>query len=161
MAVLVGLWLFAVYQSHDVPENASLLYLPVAALVPAFLGAPGVLDESAALVMLGLASAIAGVTVFFSLLGPARWRPIVGGAALGVEFGLLWLIGRGPVIGYGAGAVVPACAFLLIAVTALLTVLAPLGALFSSRFMQTVDEASGGSRAPRAPARGARRSDGD
>src|SRR5918993_4369360 len=144
LIALTGLWLFASFQSDEVPENGALLFLPAAVLVPAILGAPGSLDETSALTMLGEASLVAGVSIFLGLLSPASWRPLAGGAALGAQFVLLWALGRGPVIGQDGGTVVPASAAVLLSVTTLLTVLTPLGALFSRRFFQTVEEETGG-----------------
>ncbi len=157
---LFGLWLFAAHQSDQSPENGSLLFLPAAVLVPAILGAPGSLDETSALSMLGEACLVAGVWIFAALLAPANWRPMAGAIALGTQFVVLWMVGRGPVIGHDGGTVVPASAALLLALTTLLTVLTPLGALFSRRFVQTVEEESGGPRPASAPARGARRPEG-
>ena len=157
---LFGLWLFAAHQSDQAPENGSLLFLPAALLVPAILGAPGSLDETSALAMLGESCLIAGVWIFVALLAPASWRPIAGGIAVGAQFGALWVLGRGPVIGHDGGTVVPASTAALLAVTILLTVMTPLGALFSRRFVQTVEEETGGPRPASAPARGARRSEG-
>jgi hypothetical protein len=154
---LFGLWLFAAYQSDQTPENGSLLFLPAALLVPAILGAPGALDETSALSMLGEACLVAGVWIFAALLAPASWRPMAGAIALGAQFIVLWMIGRGPVIGHDGGTVVPASAALLLALTTLLTVLTPLGAIFSRRFVQTVEGESGGPRPASAPARGSRR----
>jgi hypothetical protein len=154
---LFGLWLFAAHQSNQAPENGSLLFLPAAVLVPAILGAPGSLDETSALSMLGESCLVAGVWIFALLLAPASWRPMAGGVALGAQFVVLWMIGRGPVIGHDGGTVVPASAALLLALTTLLTVLTPLGALFSRRFVQTVEEQTGGPRSTNVPARGARR----
>jgi hypothetical protein len=64
------------------------------------------------------------------------------------------------VIGHDGGAVVPASAALLLTLTTLLIVLTPLGALFSRRFEQTVEEGTGGPRPASAPAKGARRPEG-
>jgi hypothetical protein len=157
---LFGLWLFAAHQSDQSPENASLLFLPAAVLVPAIFGAPGSLDETSALSMLGEACLVAGVWIFAALLAPANWRPMAGAIALGTQFVVLWMVGRGPVIGHASGTVVPASAALLLALTTLLIVLTPLGALFSRRFGQTIEEESGGPRPARAPARGSRRPEG-
>jgi hypothetical protein len=157
---LFGLWLFAAHQSDQSPENASLLFLPAAVLVPAIFGAPGSLDETSALSMLGEACLVAGVWIFAALLAPANWRPMAGAIALGTQFVVLWMVGRGPVIGHDSGTVVPASAALLLALTTLLIVLTPLGALFSRRFVQTIEEESGGPRPARAPARGSRRPEG-
>jgi hypothetical protein len=157
---LFGLWLFAARQSDQSPENGSLLFLPAAVLVPAILGAPGSLDETSALSMLGEACLVAGVWIFALLLGPASWRPLAGAIALGAQFVVLWMIGRGPVIGHDGGTVVPASAALLLTLTTLLIVLTPLGALFSRRFEQSVEEGTGGPRPASAPAKGARRPEG-
>jgi hypothetical protein len=156
---LLGLWLFAAHQSNDAPQDGSLVFLPAALLVPAILGAPGSLDETSALMMLGEAFLVAGVAIVLGLLAPGSWRPPAGAVALGTQFALLWTLGRGPVLGPDGGAVVPLSAVFLLALTALLTVLTPLAALFSRRFFQTVEEESGGQRPARAPARGARRDD--
>jgi hypothetical protein len=159
VVALVGLWLFAAYQSDQTPENASLLFLPAALLVPAILGARGSLGEATVLAMLGEASLLAAATVFIGLVGPERWRPVAGGAALGAQYLVLLALGRGPVTGQDAGAVVPVCAVILLAVTALLTVLTPLGALFSRRFFQTVEDESGPPKPASVPVKGARRPD--
>jgi hypothetical protein len=156
---LLGLWLFAAYQSDQSPENAALLFLPAALLVPAILGARGSLGEASVLAMLGEASLLAAAIIFIAVLGPARWRPVAGGAALGAQYLLLLALGRGPVTGQDAGAIVPVCAVVLLAVTALLTVLTPLGALVSRRFFQTVEDESGVPKPASIPPKGARRSD--
>lgn len=153
---LIGLWLFAAHQSDDAPQDGSLLFLPAAVLVPAILGAPGSLDETSALSMLGEAYLVAGIATVVGLLAPARWRPIAGGVALGAQYALLWALGRSPVIGQDGGAVVPVSAVFLLSLTALLTVLTPLGALVSRRFFQTVEDESGGPRPAKAPMKGDR-----
>jgi hypothetical protein len=156
---LLALWLFAAIQSDEEPENSALLFLPAALLVPAILGAPGSLGETSALTMLGEASLVAGAATIVGLVSPPNWRPLAGGAALGVQFVLLWLLGRGPILGHDSGAVVPASAVLILGLTALLTVLAPLGALVSRRFFQTVEEQSDVPRQTPVPPRGSRRQD--
>ena len=60
-------------------------------------------------------------------------------------------------LGRYGGAVVPVCAALLLAVTALLTVLTPLAALFSRRFFQTVEDRLAPTHLGNAPETGARR----
>ena len=154
---LFALWLFAAYQTDDAPEDAALLFLPAALMVPAILGAPRPLDETAALVMIGEASLVAGLVMLFGFLSPVRWRPGAAAIAIGAQFVLLWTLGRGPVLSPEGGFVVPASAVLLLAVTVLLTVLAPLAALFNRRFLQTVEEEAGGPKPASAPEKGARR----
>jgi hypothetical protein len=157
--ILCGLWLFAVYQADESPGDAALLFLPAAVLVPAVLGAAGSLGETSVLAMLAQSSLVAGVAIFLGLVSPEPWRPIAGGVALGAQFVLLWALGRGPVLSHDGGFIVPLSAALLLALTVLLTVAAPLGALFARRFVQTVEEESGGPKPASAPARGARRRD--
>jgi hypothetical protein len=156
-ATLCGLWLFAVYQSTDAPENSALLFLPAAVIVPAILGAPGAIDETAALTMVGETAAIAAGVIFVGLLAPGAWRPLVAGAALPVQFVALWLLGRRLVLGSDGGAIVPVTAIILLALAMALTVLAPLGAHVSRRFFQTVDEEPGETKPASVPPRGARR----
>lgn len=155
--ILVGLWVFVAHQTEDAPENAALLFLPAGLLVPAMLGAPGLLDETATLSMLGEATLVAGVTILIGTMSPANRRPVAGGLALGAQFILLWAIGRGPVVSHQGGLVVPVSAAFLLALTVLLTVLAPLGALFSRRFFQTIQEETSQTRTASVPVRGARR----
>jgi hypothetical protein len=158
---LVALWLFTIYQTEQEPENAVLLFLPVALLVPAIFGAPGSIGETAALTMLGEAALVGGVATFIGLLAPPSWRPLTGAATLGAQFVLLWTLGRGPVIGHDDGMVVPIGAAVLLVLTALLTVLAPLGALFCHRFLQEVEGETGAPQVASVPARGARRREDD
>lgn len=153
---LMGLWIFAVYQVNERPQDAALLFIPAALLVPAMMGAPGAVDETSALAMLGEASLVGGVIVLLGLLSPESWRPMIGAVALGAQFVLLWSLGRGPAMGVHNGLVVPASAALVLALTVVLTVAAPVGSLFSRRFVQTVEEESGILPATRAPEKGAR-----
>jgi hypothetical protein len=159
LVILLVLWLFAALQSDRTPEEGALLFLPAAVLVPAMMGAPGALDETSALSMLGEAALLAGVAIFIGLLAPDNWRPVTGGFALGAQFVLLWALGQGPVSGTDSGAIVPVCAAILLATTTLMTVLTPLLALFSRRFLQTVEDESGGRKPPPVPPRGAVQSD--
>ncbi|MFN8593991.1 MAG: hypothetical protein U0031_21260 [Thermomicrobiales bacterium] len=155
---LTGLWLLAARQSDRSPQDSALHFLPAALLVPAVVGAPGSLDETSALIVLSEAFLVAGVAMFIGALAPQHWRPIAGAIALGVQFVLLWTLGRGPVLGPHGGTIVPVCAGLLLALTALLTVLTPLASLISRRFLQTVADETVGYRLS-APERGARRAE--
>ena len=56
--------------------------------------APGSLDETSALSMLGEACLVAGVWIFAALLAPANWRPMAGAIALGTQFVVLWMVGQ-------------------------------------------------------------------
>lgn len=157
LLALVGLWLFAAFQSGQAPEESGALFLPAALLIPAILGAPASLDETSTLSMLAEAFLVGGVATFIGLLALVRWKPLTGAFAIGAQFLLLWVLGRGPVIAQDGGFIVPVLAIGLLGFTLVLAVLAPLAALIVQRFFQTVESASGGRRPARAPARGARR----
>jgi hypothetical protein len=127
-------------------------------LVPSALGAEGLVGETSILTMLALASFVASAATFFGMLAPPRTRPIVAGMALVVQFFLLWVFGRGPVLAEYGGRIVPLTAALLLALAISLVFLAPLAALFMRRFVQTIEESRGTVRPSSVPPRGARRS---
>lgn len=157
LLVLLGLWIFALLQQTDPPENAALLLLLPALIVPAILGAGSDLDETASLAMFGEAALLAGVAMFFALACPAGWRPIIATATFIMQFVGLWLFGRGPVIGPEAGLVPYVSLGVVLAATLIMVIAAPLGAVFTRRFFQTVEEKSGAQTPVSVPKRGARR----
>jgi hypothetical protein len=157
LLVQTGLWVFTLLQQRDPAENAALLMLLPALIVPAMLGAGSELDETASLAMFGASALLAGVTSLVALLGPAAWRPLVAIAAFVLGFAALWLTGRGPVIGPEAG-LISFFSITLVLVAALgLMMAAPLGSVFARRFLQTVEEKSGTTTPASVPQRGARR----
>lgn len=155
--VLLGLWIFGLLQQRDPAENAALLLLLPALIVPAMLGAGSELDESASLAMFAESAFVAGAATFVALLGPAGWRPLIAIAAFVLQVVVLWLVGKGPVVGPEAG-FVSYLSLTLVLVTALgMMIMAPVGALFTRRFLQTVDEKTGIATPANVPQRGARR----
>lgn len=134
VAALVGLVGLSAVLAADAPEQASLLFLPPALLVPAVLGAQGDLDERTALAALAEASAVAAVGAALGWLLPRGARPLVAPVALGAQFILLWFLGFQPSFGAGRGAVVAFCAAVLLIVTAAAAVLVPLASLAARRF---------------------------
>lgn len=157
LLVLLGLWVFGLLQQRDPAENAALLLLLPALIVPAVLGAGSELDETASLAMFGEAALLSGVAALLALLGPAGWRPLIAMAAFVLQFVLLWIVGRGPVIGPEAGFISYFSITLVLVAALSLMVLAPIGAVFTRRFLQTVDERSGLPTPANVPQRGARR----
>ena len=157
LVVLLGLWMFALLQQRDPAENAALLMVLPALVVPAILGAGSELDESASLAMFGEAALLGGIAMFFALIGPAGWRPLIAVAAFLLQCVGLWIIGRGPVVGPEPGFItfVSLGVVLLAALGVLIS--APVGALFTRRFLQTVDERSETPAPASVPQRGARR----
>jgi hypothetical protein len=157
LLVLLGMWIFGLLQQRDPAENASLLLLLAALIVPAVLGAGSDLDETASLAMFGESALVAGVAAFFALLGPAGWRPLIAVGTVVLQFAALWIAGRGPVIGPDAGFVSYLCLVLVLVAVLCLVISAPLGALFTRRFFQTVDEKAGIATPASVPRKGARR----
>ena len=155
--VLLAVWVFVVLQSGDPAENASLLLLLPALIVPAMFGAGADLDESSSLAMVGESALLAGVASLLGLLGPVGWRPLVAVVTFVVQFAGLWLIGQGPVLGAQAGFVSFASLGFMILLAMLMLVTAPLGTLFTRRFFQTVSEESGIATPASVPQKGARR----
>ncbi len=157
LLVLGGMWVVGLLQQRDPAENAALLLLLPALIVPAMLGAGSNLDESASLAMFGQSALLAGTAAFFALLGPAGWRPLIATATFVLQFAGLWLSGRGAVIGPEAGFVSFVSVGLVQLAALCMMIAAPLGALFTRRFFQTVDEKSGIATPASVPQRGARR----
>lgn len=157
LLIVLGLWIFSLLQQRDPPENAALLLLLPALLVPAMLGAGADLDETASLAMLGESALLAGGATFIALLCPGGWRPLIATATFVLQFVGLWLFGRGPVIGPEAGFVSYASLAVVLLATLAMVIAAPFGAVFTRRFFQTVEERSGTPTPASVPPRGARR----
>ncbi len=157
LLALCGLWIFALLQQRDPAENAALLLLLPALIVPSVLGAGPELDETASLAMFGGSALLAGAAVFVALLGPAGWRPSIAVATFVLQFAGLWLFGRGPVIGPEAGFISYFSLAVVLVATLGMLISAPLGAVFTRRFFQTVEEKSGTQAPASVPQRGARR----
>lgn len=138
VAAIVGLTLLAAGLAADAPENAAILLTPALLLVPAVLGAPGDLGERSALLALTEAYGVAAGLMAIGMVLPKRSRPMVGLAALGVQFIVLWGLGFGPVVAPGWGLVVPALAIMLLVVTVAAAAAVPIAALITNRFARTV-----------------------
>lgn len=136
-AVVVGLLLviagWCAIGYWETPAEAALVFMPVALVVPAFIGLRTTIDQRVALEALAEASLLAaGATVIaWSLPRPAR--PLVPPAALAVQFVALWLTGRGPSVPSTSGGVVLALYVTMLVVTVLLVVVVPLVAAWLQR----------------------------
>lgn len=137
-AAVAGLVGLAAVLSADAPENASLLFVPVAMLVPAVLGARGDLNEQAALAALAEATTVSGIAVALGWLLPRGARPLVAAVALGAQFLILWAVGSRPAFGEDHGATVAVCAGVLLVVTVTAAVLVPVASLATRRFARAV-----------------------
>lgn len=141
IAALCGLMLLAAALAANTPENASILLTPALLLMPAVLGVPGDLGERSALIALAEAWGLAAVAIAIGWLLPRRPRPLVGLAAVGVQFVALWLLGFGPVMAPGRGFIVPMLAVLMLAITVVAAAMVPIAALIVNRFAWTVQMA--------------------
>jgi hypothetical protein len=157
LLVLLGMWVFGLLQQRDPAENAALRLLLAALIVPAVLGAGSELDETASLAMFGESALLAGGAVFLALLGPAAWRSLIAVGTYVLQFAALWITGRGPVIGPEAGFISYITLVVVLVAALCLLISSPLGALFTRRFIQTVDEKSGIATPASVPGKGARR----
>ena len=146
--MVVGVALLAAIVSADAPDQASILFVPAALLVPAVLGAPGDLDETAALLALAEASGLAALAAMLGWLLPAWARPQVASVALGAQFIGLWLLDYAPSFPLGYGRIVPVLATLLLVVSILATVLVPLVARGVGLLLRGVRAAGPNEKAP-------------
>ncbi|HEY8448324.1 MAG TPA: hypothetical protein VIL01_14585 [Thermomicrobiales bacterium] len=131
------------------PEEASLVFLPAALLVPGVIGAPGSLGQRTALEALAEASLLAAGATAIGWSVPRGARPLLPPAALGVQFIALWLAGRGPSVPTTSGGIVPVLYAVLLVVTVVLTVGVPLVSLWIRRLVLSADRAR--FKAPRRP----------
>lgn len=136
IAALIGLALLTAVVAADAPDQASLLFLPAALVVPAILGVPGPIDERASLRAFVEVLALAAVAAVFGWALTRGARPLVGPVAFAVQLGVLWVLGYRPPSMPGQGAVVPVLGTVLLVVTGLVTVLVPLVALAARRVIR-------------------------
>lgn len=135
-AGIVGLALLTALLSADAPDQASLLFLPVALAVPTLLGMPGIPDEGAALRAVVLLTGACAPAAFLGWALTRGARPLVAPIALAAHLGLLWALGYGPPDGAGQGAIVPVLGTLLLVLTAIVTVFVPVAALAVRRLVR-------------------------
>lgn len=153
LLVLAVLFVLVSGQSAAAPERAAVAYLPIAAVVPATMGARSDLGEQAVLATLAVAMAVAAVAAAWAEYAPPAWLPLVGAAALGGEFVLLWVLRYVPRFGPEHGRIVSLTTVLVLALVAAATVFVPVGALLARRLSAAVDEANHeGPTLPPAPA---------
>lgn len=142
------------------PHGAGPLFLPAPLLVPALLSVPALPAELPVLRTFAAVSALAGIAIVGAWLLPEGLRPLIGPLALGVEFVLLWIMDRGPMVDPTSGRIVPVLYGTLVALTVVLVVVVPLLAVWVRRLVAEVsDEGDGrGLAAPTPGGRGGSRS---
>ncbi len=132
--------------SWPAPEEASLVFMPVALLVPGVIGIRGALGQKSALEVLAEASLLAAGATIIAWSMPRGGRPMVAPIALAAQFIALWIAGRGPSFQPTSGRIVPALYTVMLIVTVVLTVSVPLLAVWVRRLVMKAE-------APRRPPR--------
>jgi hypothetical protein len=125
--------------SIDTPEESSLLFTPAALLVPSILGVRGELSEARSLAALGETLALCAAAAFIAWMLPREMRPLIGPAALGAQFLVLWLIGRGPSFQTTSGEIVPILYGAMLATVVMLVVAIPIFAVWFRRIALEVE----------------------
>ncbi|MGH2558999.1 MAG: hypothetical protein ACRDJH_08040 [Thermomicrobiales bacterium] len=128
------------FSSHEIPEEAGLLLMPMALLIPAAIGIRAGITEANAMQALGLSGLVAAAATTLAWSLPRPSRLLVPPVALATQFVLLWMMGRGPSFHSSSGAVVPLTHGGLLALTVILVVGTPILALWA-RGVTTVAEA--------------------
>jgi len=145
---LIGL---AATLAAEEPEEASILALPVALLVPTLLAAPGALGEGDTLALVAQAFAVATAAALVGWLLPTGLRPLVGPVALAAQIAGLWVLGRGPRFHAERDTLVPVLGAALLALTIVATVLAPLLSVWLRRVLRAATSPEPHGRAVRGP----------
>jgi hypothetical protein len=116
--------------SYEVPEEAGLLLMPAALLVPTMIGIRGAVTEASSVQALGVAALVAAAATGLAWSLPRQSRMLVPPCALAVQFVLLWMMDRGPTIQSSSGSIVPLTQGGLLALTVILVVCVPILALW-------------------------------
>ena len=117
------------------PARASLLFTPVAVLVPVMLGTDQDLSQGVALAALGEAFLVAGAVAFVAELVPGGLRSFAAPAGLTVQLVALWALGHRPERHVATENLAPLLSSLLLGWTILLAVVVPLMAVAVRRVL--------------------------
>jgi hypothetical protein len=101
MSIAFAIW------STDGPDEAALLILPAAMIIPAIVGIRSGIEEVEAVRALGQAAIIAAASAVMSWSLAPGLRAFVPPLALGLQVVLLWLNGQGPRFASSSGQIVP------------------------------------------------------
>lgn len=138
MLAMVIIAIMAAGATWDAPEDAGLLFLPAALIVPAILGARGDVSEAHALAAIAEVFAItAVVTLVSGLLRPSQ-RLLSVPAAVAAQFLILWVSGHGPSFQPSSGSIVPTLYAFILVLSVVLTVAVPILAWWIRRVVSAV-----------------------
>jgi hypothetical protein len=116
------------------PDQASLVFLPVALLVPQAVGERTQIGVGQALGILAMAMLMgAAATALSSYVGMGV-RLLIPPTVLGIQIMMLWIAGRGPVFHPTSGGIVRLLYILMLATTVCLVVCVPIFAVWLRRW---------------------------
>jgi hypothetical protein len=133
IVILFGLAVMTASLTWEMPQDAALVFLPVALLVPVLLSGPADDIPSRGLTAIISVSVASALGMAGGMILPDGTRPLVGPIALIVELGALVAAGRGPQLPDTAGRIVPIILSAILVITIVLTVAVPLMALWMRR----------------------------
>jgi hypothetical protein len=116
------------------PDQASLVFLPVALLIPQAVGDRTEIGIGQALGILAVAMLLGGFATIASSYVGMGVRLLIPPVVLGIEILLLWIAGRGPVFHTTSGGIVRLLYILMLATAVLLVVSVPIFAVWLRRW---------------------------
>lgn len=116
------------------PDQASLVFLPVALLIPQAVGERTEIGIGQALGILALAMLLGGIATIASSYVGMGVRLLIPPIVLGIEVMLLWMAGRGPVFHTTSGGIVRLLYILMLATAVVLVVCVPIFAVWLRRW---------------------------
>jgi hypothetical protein len=136
--VVVAVWSLIAHATTS--ELSSIVFLPLALLVPAALGVQSTIEQREALEVVGEASLFAAGATLLAWSMPRGARVIVPPVAFLIQFIALWTAGRGPTFPDTSGALVDLLFWLTIVVTGALTLTLPIVSSWLRRTIARVGE---------------------
>lgn len=119
------------------PDQAALVFLPVALLIPQAIGERTEIRIGQAVGTLALAMLLGAGAVAVSAYVGVGVRLLIPPVVLAIEILLLWIAGRGPVLHTTSGGVVRLLYIMMLATTVILVVVVPIFAVWLRRWAPT------------------------
>jgi hypothetical protein len=142
--VVVAVWSLIAHATTS--ELSSILFLPLALLVPAALGVQTTIEQREALEVLGESALFAAGATLLAWSMPRGARLIVPPTAFVIQFIALWTAGRGPTFPDTSGALVDVLYWLTMLLTGAITLTLPFAAAWLRRTIVRVEEEARGER---------------
>lgn len=139
MVVLAGA-VWSVVTGWEHPDEAGLLFMPQAMMVPALIGMHATVQQASALRILGTVMLMSAVATGISWLLQPSARIFVPPAALAVEVLGLWLSGHGPWFHATSGDIVRILYCVMLAQSVVLVVSVPIAAMWVNHGAMLAEE---------------------